>query len=127
VRPHLSEGGLLAHADPAPVTCSGGPFPEAQAKALCPEGHLPVQARRRQVSQTLRYVLVATTALAASLLVQIVWWHPEAPDGSPARTPEARTAEPPLAGYVATLTQSADCVWQDVREPLRTGSRLPAG
>src|SRR5581483_796253 len=66
--------------------------------------------RRRPVPlpQAMRYVFVATASLAASLLVQVVWLHPQ--DRTPAPSAAPVAAEP-LPKYVATLTDAAGCVW----------------
>jgi hypothetical protein len=109
------------------------PAGEAPAPAPAPAAAVAVAAaprpaapdRRRRFGQAWRYALAGATTLAASLLVQIFWWHPQGPGGP---GPGGRVGPPPpAAGPVATLTQTADCAWQDPREPLRAGSRLVPG
>jgi ferric-dicitrate binding protein FerR (iron transport regulator) len=80
--------------------------------------------RRRRMRQALSYVLVATATLAASLLVQFFWWHPEGHGGTSPPSTGPGAARPEAPGYVATLMQTADCAWQGSRELLRAGSRL---
>jgi hypothetical protein len=73
------------------------------------------------VPQPLRYALVAAGTLAASLLVQVLWWPPGAGPGGHGRPAPAV----PALGYLATLTQAADCVWGNDTELWRVGARLP--
>jgi ferric-dicitrate binding protein FerR (iron transport regulator) len=69
------------------------------------------------------YLLVACATLAASLLVQVLWWHPrEAQQQRSPSSSEARNAE-----HVATLMQAVDCVWEGPSESLRIGSRFLPG
>jgi hypothetical protein len=88
---------------------------------------LPVAANRIRIPQVLRYALVAAGTLAASLLLQLVFgWHAPMQDASrPASSPV--TAERKPIEYVATLTQTADCIWEGRKEPLRIGARLSPG
>ena len=72
---------------------------------------------RRTASVLLRYGLVSAATLAASLLVQVFWWPRPGGQGG--------TAPPPAA--VATLTQAADCVWDDAGDARRPGGRLVPG
>ncbi len=68
----------------------------------------------------MRYFLVASGTLAASLFVQVYfWWH--------ASPPQPVSAEAKPAAYVATLTQVANCVWDGRKEPLYVGARLGPG
>jgi hypothetical protein len=87
----------------------------------------PVRNRRQQVKQAFRYALVAAATLAASLLVQAIWWRPPGPEGGLPGPPAPTSVEPQLPGYVATLTQAVDCVWESPRELWRAGSRLLPG
>jgi ferric-dicitrate binding protein FerR (iron transport regulator) len=80
-------------------------------------------ARPRPVRHGWRYLLVAAATLAASLLVQIAWLHPRAPEGGGPPVAAVR----PTPRYVATITQAADCVWDDASGPGRVGSRLLTG
>jgi hypothetical protein len=118
---HSPGGGLrLAESGSAAI-----PFP---SPATIPSP--PADPGRRPVRQVLRYSLVAAATLAASLLVQVFWWsRQEPPEKRDARSQQgtAEPREPPLAGYVATLTHLADCVWENPGEPWRVGSRLLSG
>lgn len=76
---------------------------------------------RYSVPQALRYILVAGATLAASLLVQLYWG--KAPDGSATQTAQS-AARTPLPRYVATLTDAVGCVWENLPDGLRAGSRL---
>jgi hypothetical protein len=90
--------------------------------------HAPVQVespRPRRRLHVLGYVLAVTATLAASLLVQVLWWHPQPSDQ---RAGQRSAAEGPRGkGDVATLTQSADCVWDQPPERPRVGARLAPG
>ena len=68
---------------------------------------------------------MATATVAASLLVQFYWWHPRNAAGT--GNSSSAHATSPVASYVATLTRTADCVWENPRESRRTGSRLQPG
>jgi ferric-dicitrate binding protein FerR (iron transport regulator) len=81
----------------------------------------------RRVPQAARYVLVAAGTLAASFLVQALWWRPAGPGGRHEGAPVPGAVEVQIAGYVATLTQTADCVWESQKEPRLVGSRLLPG
>jgi ferric-dicitrate binding protein FerR (iron transport regulator) len=87
----------------------------------------PAHPGRRRGARLLSYVLVSAATLAASVLVQIGLWNPLAPDhssGTPRPVVPNRAAPP---GYVATLAQMSDCVWENRGQRWRVGSRLPAG
>src|SRR4051794_37477673 len=58
-------------------------------------------ARPRPAGRGWRYLVVAATTLAASLLVQIAWLHPRPPEGG---APAVAAAVPTTPRYVATLT-----------------------
>jgi hypothetical protein len=78
---------------------------------------------RRGWTQIIRYGLVVSATLAASLLVQFLW-RPLAFDDTHNGTvapPAVKVAAPPA--YVATLTQTPDCVWDQAR----IGPRLQPG
>src|SRR5947209_884014 len=81
-------------------------------------------ARPRPAGRGWRYFAVAAATLAASLLVQIAWLHPRPPEGG---GPAAAAAMPTTPRYVATLTQSSDCVWENLGGAGRVGSRLLTG
>src|SRR5262249_56302132 len=77
--------------------------------------------RRRWAAPLLRYGLVSAATLAASLLVQVLWWpRPEARRNQPA--PDGAAPVP-----VATLVRAVDCIWDDAGEPRRAGTRLQSG
>jgi ferric-dicitrate binding protein FerR (iron transport regulator) len=101
--------------------------PAPSTEAPSPEHIPPLSRGRRPAPQVLRYVLVAGATLAASLLLQVIWWHPQPPEGKGSAGPAPRVVEPKPPGYVATLTQAADCVWDNPKEPWQVGSRLPPG
>jgi hypothetical protein len=82
---------------------------------------------RGEAPQVFRYMLVAVVTLAASLLVQFSW-PPARPHGGGTAAPPASDpvqSAPPAS--VATLTQLADCVWEDPAWAPRVGSRIPPG
>jgi hypothetical protein len=83
-----------------------------------------VRPPRRRLLPLVRYGGVALATLAASLLVQLFWWPASVPEGL---VPAGSDIETTASAYVATLTQSADGLWQDGRESWRAGSRLLAG
>jgi hypothetical protein len=83
--------------------------------------------RQRRVRHALRYGLVAASTLAASLLVQALWRPVPATDADRDATPVPRASEVKAPGAVATLTQTADCVWENPSEPWGVGSRLLPG
>jgi hypothetical protein len=86
----------------------------------------PAAGRDRWAPPVLRYALVAAATLAASLLLQVLWWHPQVHGPAPDVGPGAAAAgQPP--GYVATLIQAAGCTWEDPGELRRAGSRLLPG
>jgi hypothetical protein len=122
---------LLVH----PLLSAGTPRPPGDTgHAACPpeETRTPAADRpptahsvRRKLPRALRYVAVAAGAVAATLFVQALWWQPPPPaDREPAHGPAGSAAHP--SSYVATLAQTADCVWEDPG-PRRVGSRLPPG
>jgi hypothetical protein len=79
-------------------------------------------ASGRRWPQFLRYALVAATTLAASLLLQ-VFWRP-APQPAPDNKTLADRDKLRTPIYLATLTQTADCVWDHAPA---VGPRLQAG
>jgi ferric-dicitrate binding protein FerR (iron transport regulator) len=112
---------------------SHAPFGEGRGKASSTEpapggaGQPPVRSRRRQIGHYLGYVLVASATLAASLLVQVFWGSPGAPEGNKDLKSKSGIVRLKPSDYVATLTQTADCVWENATEPPRSGSRLAPG
>lgn len=78
--------------------------------------------RPNRVPQALRYGLVATATLAASLLVQLFLARP--PE---AARPQASAPEVAVPRYVATLADAGNCVWEQPHEALRAGARLLPG
>jgi negative regulator of sigma E activity len=106
-----------AHAEP--ITPAMGPAPSAAVPRA--------RAKRwRQVPVYLRYGVVAAATLAASLLIQLFWrYHPS--EIRPDAPVVHKAIESPVSGYVATLTQSAGCVWENAGERWGVGSRLLAG
>ncbi len=88
-----------------------------------------VARRRAKAGHLLRYVAVAASTLAASLLVQFGLWHARDVADNPAprvAVAPAKLPAPP-AKPVATLMQTADCAWRKAHEPLRAGVRLEPG
>jgi ferric-dicitrate binding protein FerR (iron transport regulator) len=102
-----------------PAIPENGAAPLDETLLPVPRFEAPAKPR---VPQALRYVVVAAATLAASLLLQVVWWHPEAPVQQAAAQPAK--VERPLARYVATLTDAAECVWENPQDAGRVGSRL---
>jgi len=94
-------------------TASGFSVPQSAAQASC---------GRRTLRHWQRYVLVAASTLAASLLVQVLLLGPTRRD---AATPP--TAARTIPTYVATLIQAEDCVWDAPGEPIPAGARLLPG
>jgi ferric-dicitrate binding protein FerR (iron transport regulator) len=86
--------------------------------------HRPPQ---RKGSQFLRYLLVATATLAASVLVQVGWGLAFRDDSERVARPTSDRVETAPPAYIATLTQAADCKWGNAHEPRRVGSRLAPG
>ena len=83
---------------------------------------------KRRVQRAMGYVLVAAGTLAASLLLQVFWrLHSASSEPVPIQNPNRETTVASNAEYVATLTQTANCVWQDANEARRAGSRLVPG
>jgi ferric-dicitrate binding protein FerR (iron transport regulator) len=80
--------------------------------------------RRRRAIHLLGYLGVAAATLALSLVAQFLWLRPRGPAPETAPVP---TVQQPPSSYVATLTQTANCVWASGGEPLRTGSRIVPG
>jgi hypothetical protein len=78
---------------------------------------------RRKI-QLLRYASVALGTVAASILIQAIWLGQLPLVGKP--MPPGQAAAP-VPGYVATVTQMADCVWDDRNAGMRTGSRIKPG
>jgi ferric-dicitrate binding protein FerR (iron transport regulator) len=84
----------------------------------------PLTTRHSALSksrQYLRYALVAAATLVASLLVQALIWP------RPAREnvgPPAIAAQRAKPQFIATLTRTADCVWESGGGPGPVGSRL---
>lgn len=103
---------------PAAAAADGG-VPSPAAVLAAPATAL----QRTAVPQALRYVLVATATLAASLLVQLCL-PPREPAGRQVPAPPA-SEQLPL--YVATLTDAAGCVWVQGGDAWRAGSRLLPG
>src|SRR5581483_1951739 len=110
---------LLTH---PPV--GGAPLPATTAAPVGVAGEATAPRRRRRASQSIRYTLVAAATLAASLLVQVLWWHPK-PDATRGPAPEMAARAEPV--YVATLTQAVDCSWDGAGPARRVGSRLLPG
>lgn len=79
--------------------------------------HAPLSKGR----QYLRYALVAAATLVASLLVQALIWPRPVRDNVGPPPVAARQAKPQ---FLATLTQTADCVWESGGGPGPVGSRL---
>jgi ferric-dicitrate binding protein FerR (iron transport regulator) len=82
---------------------------------------------RRRLPQLLRYGLVAGGTLAASLLIQVLWWPPQGGSRDHAKGPTSSPMPPPVSAYVGTLTHAVDCAWENPAEPLREGARLLPG
>jgi hypothetical protein len=74
--------------------------------------------------QYIRYAVVAAATLVASLLVQaFIWPRPDHEHVGPAPV----AAQQPKPQFLATLTQTADCVWESGNGPGPVGSRLLPG
>jgi ferric-dicitrate binding protein FerR (iron transport regulator) len=82
-------------------------------------------ARRPWLRPALRYALVATATLAATLLVQLFLWPPAVEHRSAVPRRPDKTMPAPV--YVATLTQAPGCVWDHPNDPGPIGPRLKAG
>lgn len=120
LHPHLGADGPFPPIEVHDTTPQRDPAAEPGTLRGVPAESFPTLARpRRSIRQVLKYVVVAGATLAASLLVQSFWWRPPAPA-------QVHAASPP-PGYVATLSQTVACAWDDPGEPRRAGSRLPAG
>jgi len=106
----------------------GGVEPALSATALSASpGSLvsPIQPTRpRRVPRVFGYALVALVAVGISVLAQYFFWNPHK---SPTNGNSLPAVEGRSAGYIATLTQTADCAWENPRDTRRTGSRLQPG
>lgn len=111
---------LLSGSEAAPLVngAAGLTVPQPASQPTLSVTTNPRSRRPRLVG----YLMVAGATLAASLLVQVLWWHPR--DNPQQRGPahETQTAE-----HVATLMQAVDCVWEGPSESLRIGSRFLPG
>jgi hypothetical protein len=116
LHPRIGGDNPLAPADAPPAAAPASP-----SHATVP----PARGLRRWALPAVRYALVAGATLAASLLLQLLWWHPQGtrPGGDAGRG----APRPQRPGYVATLIQAADCTWEDAAERRAVGSRLRAG
>jgi hypothetical protein len=101
-----------------PATTVGAPAPRSDYRARSGRG-------RRGLRVALHYVVVAAGTLAASLLAQVFWLGARAPQNGRPGPLQSLAAQGP--GYVATLTQTANCVWESAGQPGRAGSRLLPG
>jgi hypothetical protein len=85
---------------------------------------------RFSLTRTLRYVIVAAGAVAASFLVQFYAPTP-APTVVSKAAPEgprkSRTNQPKADQGVATLRQAQDCAWENAARFQEVGARLPPG
>jgi hypothetical protein len=111
----------------APELCPAQPSPSGRrAPALAGGTALPAAGRARgRRGAWMRYGAVALATLAASLLLQLLWWHPQATvesDTKPAERPAS-----PKTTFVATLTQADDCVWDHAKDKPHVGPRLAMG
>lgn len=94
-----------------------------------PSGHLQQSPERQLVT----YALVVAATLAVSMLGQLFWWSLRGPAAHAANRAAIEEPEPsarnlrPGQRYVATLTHSVACVWEDPDEPWRVGTRLAPG
>jgi ferric-dicitrate binding protein FerR (iron transport regulator) len=109
------------------AVAANGASPDVDETRSFPTPSEPIPAGRGKVRQALRYALVAAGTLAASLLVQLFWWHPQRPDGPSHKASGASKVEPHLPGYVATLTWASSCTWEKQPRPLLVGARLLPG
>jgi hypothetical protein len=125
--PHLGGGRAPRPTEEQPVPSPESPLPGPPARR--PTESRPAFRGRlwRPVPHAVRYVLVAAGTLAASLLIQIFWWNPQAPATNPIRGPARKVSKPPAPAYVATLTQTKDCIWEGDGKSRRVGSRLVPG
>ncbi len=118
---------LLAHpglgGGAPPVLAGSEAVPSLASPAPVPAGGA---GGRRGSDRFHWYVFVAAGTLAASLLLQLVFWKPRPAEQPPTPTPELAAAHS-RPRYVATLVQAADCAWDAPVEPLRAGSRLLPG
>jgi hypothetical protein len=109
----LADAGRSAEAMPAvlPIRSSEG---------------VPAQpAAFPRVRPPLRYAMVAAAAVAATVLVQVLWLHPRR--GSDAERSVSPAIDQAMATPVATLIQAADCAWENPTGTLRVGSRVHTG
>ena len=97
-----------------------------EAEAHPSAGYSPAPKHRR-MSSLIRYLAVAGATLAASLLMQLFWRPSPTPDGHRGNKPSRAAVIPSSSEYVATLTQTADCAWQNPTDARRAGSRLLPG
>jgi ferric-dicitrate binding protein FerR (iron transport regulator) len=111
--------GLLAEPQAVPLDP-----PTATAPTRAPVR--PARAARPRVRPALRYALVATLSVAASLLLQLYLWPPAALDLDHV-APVRPGAKAPSPVYVATLTQGPGCVWDQAGDPGPVGPRLKPG
>ncbi|HTD78685.1 MAG TPA: FecR domain-containing protein, partial [Chloroflexota bacterium] len=118
----LSHPGFAAGAAPLPAIAES--ITEAPAETTPAVIAAP---RSGKGSQVLRYVAVAGATLAASLLVQFLWWHPHPVNDNRGQGAGGDPANVAAVEAVATLMQTSDCAWHGLREPLRDGARLEAG
>ncbi len=86
-----------------------------------------LSSTRRRFPYLLRYLGVVGATLAASLLVQVIWQRPQPFEDSRDKKAAREAVIPNSSEFVATLTQTADCVWENPKEARGTGSRLLPG
>jgi hypothetical protein len=109
---------LLTHPNLGPPQVAGGSGDRGNGQ--------PLLAHGRQHRRVLGYALVAMATLAASLAVQVIWWHPQSAEPPGGRRGATDVVAPGKVD-VATLTQSADCVWEQPQQRSRGGQRLGPG
>jgi hypothetical protein len=115
---------LLTRPHPAHENTEGRK-PQEETVAPRSAGYCPA-ARRRRIPSLIRYLAVAGATLAASLLIQLCL-RPQTPSGNRDNKPPHAAVIPSSSEYVATLTQTADCAWQNPADTRRAGSRLLPG
>lgn len=97
----------------------------ADEEILQPAGEpTPPAGRLAPGKQAIRYALVACATLVASVLVQVYLWH-SVPNVIGEAVPGSNQQS--LAEYVATLTETADCIWDGAESPRPPGSRFSRG